>query len=88
MREIETGADARSREDAGVNIRKISWQRENIDGTFWTGWCPLVGPYRVRHTGKAWQLDLNLVVGEYPDCDTAKKAAQNDYESRVRSALE
>lgn len=71
-----------------AKVKPLSWQKENIDGTFWTGAAPMGHDYRVKFNGTNWgALRGMLTIGEYDTCDEAKAAAQADYDSRIRSAL-
>jgi hypothetical protein len=72
----------------GVEVRALAWQRENVDGTFWTGAAPFSGQYDVKHGAKGWEAGRGMGrIGWFETCAAAKAACQSDFDQRVRSAL-
>ena len=70
-------------------VKPLVWQ--NFDA--WTFWAEsLCGTYYVTERNGTWIAELKSqgsvrIIYEIDDFDTAKAAAQADYEARIRSAL-
>lgn len=71
-----------------VRVKALEWQKENIDGTAWTGWAPVSGQYIVKFTGGHWEaIHGILLVATRGTCAEAKAAGDEHHEARIRSAL-
>jgi hypothetical protein len=72
----------------GVVVKALEWQRENVDGTFWTGRAPLSGDYHVKFNGEVWEATRGIIlVGTSDNADDCKRICDSDHEQRILSAL-
>jgi hypothetical protein len=73
----------------GVAVRPLCWEKQNVDGTLWCSEVSICGEYRVRHSDDRWFATVSArTIGGFKTCDEAKAAAQVDYETRIKSALD
>ena len=87
--EIATLREAATRLRAGeaVSVKPLEWKKSSdSEGDIWHGRCSFLGlKYSVRT--KVWCSNVNPEWQTVVDENTAKAAAQADYESRILSAL-